>query len=157
MASFRRLDSILTHVLNRMHVHFDPNELKVREEDIPRCPCCGSFLERNLRRDEHFVEAPHMQKRPACKLFLNRSHGGNLVLLELGVGFNTPSFIRWPFERITARHQSAALVRVNLTDAEIPNAIAGRTIGLPNDSARAVQDVLEATFSEFFSKQDKSR
>lgn len=34
--------------------------------------------------------------------FVNNSTGGKLVLLELGVGFNTPAIIRWPFERITA-------------------------------------------------------
>jgi len=130
-------------LVEQLNAHINPHELKVREEDIPRCPRCGSFLERNLRRDENFVEAPHMEKRPAYEQFLNRSQDGKLVLLELGVGFNTPSIIRWPFERITARHQNAALIRVNLTAAEIPNAIRGTSIGLPNDSARVVQDVLE--------------
>jgi NAD-dependent SIR2 family protein deacetylase len=124
-----------------MNAHLDSHELKVREEDIPRCPRCRSFLERNLRRDEHFVEAPHMEKRPTYEQFLNRSQDGRLVLLELGVGFNTPSIIRWPFERIAARHENAALIRVNLNEAEIPNAIEGKSIGLPKDSSRVVQDI----------------
>ncbi|HWN95330.1 MAG TPA: NAD-dependent protein deacetylase, SIR2 family [Methylomirabilota bacterium] len=132
--------------VEQMNVHLDPHELKVREEDIPRCPRCGSFLERNLRRDEHFLEAPHMKKRPAYEQFLNRSQDGKLVLLELGVGFNTPSIIRWPFERITARLSNASLIRMNLTDVEFPPAVAEKSIGFPTDCARVVEDVLESTF-----------
>ena len=35
------------------------------------------------------------------------------VLLELGVGFNTPSIIRFPFERMAASWKDTHLVRIN--------------------------------------------
>lgn len=40
------------------------------------------------------------------------------VLLELGVGFNTPGIIRYPFERIAAANPEAMLIRVNKENAE---------------------------------------
>ena len=36
-----------------------------------------------------------------------------IVLLELGVGFNTPTIIRFPFERLNSRLPKASLIRVN--------------------------------------------
>lgn len=35
------------------------------------------------------------------------------VFLELGVGFNTPGIIRFPFERMLRQNPRAALIRMN--------------------------------------------
>jgi len=40
---------------------------------------------------------------------------GQTVLLELGVGFNTPVIIRFPFEQMAARLRNVKLVRANPT------------------------------------------
>ena len=119
----------------------DDASVLVRDSDIPRCPVCGDYLERNLRRDGHFVESPHMARQPAYADFVNRAFTGRLVLLELGVGFNTPGIIRWPFELIAQRHPNARLVRVNLQDARLPGSIGDRSIGLPEDLARVLGDL----------------
>ena len=37
----------------------------------------------------------------------------NLVFLELGVGFNTPTIIRYPFEQMTYNNKNATLIRLN--------------------------------------------
>ena len=37
----------------------------------------------------------------------------HLLLLELGVGFNTPVIIRFPFERMAAQFPQTTLVRFN--------------------------------------------
>lgn len=123
----------------------DPESLLARDTDIPRCPACGSYLERNLRRDDRFVEAPHMAREPASSEFVNRSLSGRLLLLELGVGFNTPSIIRWPFERIALKHPCATLVRVNLDNAAVPDEIGERAIVFQEDIARVLKDTLGLT------------
>ena len=128
--------------VQQMVANTDRDSLLIRDADIPRCSACGSYLERNLRRDEHFVETPHMEKRPAYTEFVNRSFSGRLLLLELGVGFNTPSIIRWPFERIALKHPSATLVRVNLNDAAVPKAIEERSIVFHEDIALVLTDFL---------------
>jgi len=130
-------------MVQRMLANLDNSKLRVREEDIPRCPYCAGYLERNLRRDDHFVEEPHMEKQHDYADFVNCSTGGKLVLLELGVGFNTPSIIRWPFERITARHPHAALIRINLDDVRVPGEIAAKSIALQQDIAQVMQALLD--------------
>ena len=45
--------------------------------------------------------------------FVEQHREGRLVLLELGVGFNTPGIIRFPFERMASEYPHTALVRFN--------------------------------------------
>ena len=40
-------------------------------------------------------------------------------MLELGVGYNTPTIIRFPFERLSAQKRNITLVRIN---RDYPNA-----------------------------------
>ena len=89
----------------------------VQSEDIPRCPHCDSLLEPNIRKGSNFVESPWMEKYYDLNKFLERSGSGKLLLLEFGVGFNTPSIVRYPFERIAATHGDSLLIRVNRDDA----------------------------------------
>ena len=126
-------------MVQQMLANLDSSKLRVREEDIPHCPNCGGYLDYNLRRDDRFVEEPYMAKHADYAAFVNCSTGGKLVLLELGVGFNTPSIIRWPFERITARHPHLTLIRINLEDARVLGEIAAKSIRFQEDIAQVIQ------------------
>lgn len=57
----------------------------------------------------------------------------NIVFLELGVGFNTPTIIRFPFEKMVKRMPKARLIRVNLSRPDIPPGIAQKGIGIRDD------------------------
>lgn len=46
--------------------------------------------------------------------FLYRSKGKNVVLLEIGVGFNTPGIIRFPFEQMTTDSEKTTLIRIRM-------------------------------------------
>jgi NAD-dependent SIR2 family protein deacetylase len=132
-------------LVQKLLANMDEATVLVQESDIPRCPSCGSYLERNLRRDGRFVESPYMERQLAYADFVNRSLTGRLVLLELGTGFNTPGIIRWPFERIISRYPRASLLRVNLEDASVPVEIEERSIGFEEDAAQVIQDLLNQT------------
>ena len=129
--------------VSQMLADLDERKLIVPEADIPLCPNCGGYLERSLRIDNSFVEAPYLQKQAGYTDFVNQSTTGKLVLLELGVGFNTPAIIRFPFEQITYRHPHAVLVRVNLDDATVPERIEARSTAIQEDIAEVVQDLLK--------------
>ncbi len=129
-------------LVQKLIANLDEANVLVQESDIPRCPSCGSYLERNLRRDSRFVESPYMERQPAYAEFVERAFTGRLVLLEFGVGFNTPRIIRWPFEQITLRHPRASLLRVNLADASVPDEIAEKSIGFNEHAAQVIQDLL---------------
>ncbi len=58
-------------------------------------------MEINIRKDDSFVEDSNWhQLHNAYKNFINNNIDKKLVLIELGVGFNTPGIIRFPFERL---------------------------------------------------------
>lgn len=72
----------------------------IPSELVPKCPVCGGNMAMNLRCDNYFVEDEAWHEaadRYAC--FLEQNKDKKVVLLELGVGFNTPIIIRFPFER----------------------------------------------------------
>jgi hypothetical protein len=109
---------------------------KIRFSDISRCPHCGGFMVPNLRCDHRFVETPHVQNIQSYKKFLADAYNKNLVLLELGVGFNTPRIIRYPFEAITLKYPNSTFIRINRDNAFVLDAIADKSVSIEEDLLR---------------------
>ncbi len=81
---------------------------------IPHDADTGERLVPNLRIDDRFVEDAHWHRQASrYKRYVERHRGDKLVLMEMGVGFNTPSIIRFPFELMAAEYSHTALVRFN--------------------------------------------
>ena len=129
-------------LVRKLIANMDHAQLLVSETDIPRCPACGGYLERNLRRDDHFVESSYRLGDLAYQEFVKHSVNGKLLILEVGVGFNTPGIIRWPFERLTFCSPQASLIRVNLGDASVPPEIAERSISFNENADWVIHDLL---------------
>lgn len=127
--------------IDKMISNMNNDKFTVQEADIPRCPKCGSYLSKNLRVDGTFVESPHMKKQKDYIDFVNNSTDGKLVLLELGVGFNTPVIIRWPFEKITSKHPNASLIRMNIDYPEVPAEIEFKCLYFNSDITEALTDM----------------
>ena len=71
-------------------------------------------MEINIRKDDSFVEDSNWhQLHNAYENFINNNIDKKLVLIELGVGFNTPGIIRFPFERLAYKYENVTLIRVN--------------------------------------------
>lgn len=89
-------------------------DCRVPTELIPHHPLTGELMSPNLRCDDTFVEDErwHRQKE-AYHEFVGKAWGHKLLLLEFGVGFNTPSIIRFPFEQMAASNSNISLVRFN--------------------------------------------
>jgi NAD-dependent SIR2 family protein deacetylase len=115
---------------------------EIHEADIPLCPRCGKYLMPNLRCDYNFVEIPHIQNAKRYEYFLHDALGKRLILLELGVGFNTPGIIRFPFEKITASYPHTTLIRINLSNADVSKGIAEKAISINEDVGKALSDIL---------------
>lgn len=120
-----------------------PSPLEIRTEDIPICPKCGRYLVPNLRCDGSFVEKPHTENVGAYTSFLEGSKQKRTVFLELGVGYNTPGIIRYPFEEFVGWHKKSTLVRVNAGDAGITPSLAARSVDLPYDLSIVMKDLTE--------------
>lgn len=90
------------------------HDCRVPSELVPVCPICGGPMEINVRKDRYFVEDERWHARANDYYhFLERAQNRKLVLLEYGVGFNTPTIIRFPFERMAASWPDTTLIRIN--------------------------------------------
>lgn len=89
-----------------------------------------------------------------CRSY-SKSIDSKLVLLELGVGFNTPTIIRFPFEKMTREHDNITLVRLNLDQAVIPESLGNKAIGINADMAESISDILNVSVSHPYPVQEQ--
>ena len=119
----------------------EQKDMRVPKALVPRCPKCGEPMTMNLRSDDTFVEDLGWNEAASRYVDFVQSHEGKkLLLLELGVGSNTPGIIKYPFWRITAQNPNATYVCINFGEAECPKQIEDRAILINADIA----DVIEA-------------
>ncbi len=112
----------------------EQREMRIPTELIPRCPVCGKPMTMNLRADDKFVEDEGWAA--ACERyerFLAAHKRDNILYLELGVGYNTPAIIKYPFWRLTAQNKKATYACINYGEAFCPEQIAGQAICLNDD------------------------
>lgn len=117
--------------------------MTIPASSVPRCPVCGGKMEMHLRVDEYFIEddAWHRAAR-RYEGFLSRHAKGNLVLLELGVGFNTPTIIRYPFEELAFFNPGALLVRMNRENMAPRLPIQSRTLNMTGPMPEVMAQLL---------------
>ncbi|MBR3019002.1 MAG: Sir2 silent information regulator family NAD-dependent deacetylase [Clostridia bacterium] len=114
----------------------------IPSELLPVCPACGKPLTMNLRSDDKFVEDDgwhRAMERYECFL---RTHGGKVLFLELGVGYNTPVIIKYPFWNMTAQNPDATYVCVNYGEAVYPEQIQERSICIDGDIGKVLADLM---------------
>lgn len=109
---------------------------------VPKCPVCGGPMNMNLRCDHYFVEddAWH-QAEENFGSFLEECENKKTVLLELGIGFNTPTIVRFPFEHLAAKKKNMTLIRLNRDEAIVPESLGERAIGINADMKQSVEDI----------------
>jgi NAD-dependent SIR2 family protein deacetylase len=118
-------------------------DCKIPSELVPKCPFCGSNMDPNLRSNQYFVQDEKWYERDASyKDFLLNAEGKKIVFLELGVGFNTPGIIRYPFERMTCHNENAILIRLNRDHLEGVQENQDKTIGFTEDMQKVMVDLL---------------
>lgn len=91
------------------------HDLTVAPEFVPVCPVCGGNMDIHVRKNQYFVQDENWNKSAdGYEEFMTEyAENGKVVLLELGIGFNTPAIIRYPFEQVTYRNPNATLIRLN--------------------------------------------
>ena len=94
------------------------HDCRIPTEMIPSMPD-GSPVSLNLRIDDTFVEDFHWhQQARQYTDFVQRASQDKLLLLEFGIGYNTPGIIRLPFEQMAQRFPHTTLVRFNRDNPE---------------------------------------
>ena len=114
-------------------------DMRIPSELIPKCPNCGRLMTTNLRVDDKFVQDAGWDAAAArYDAYLKKHANGKLLLLELGVGGNTPVIIKYPFWQMTARNPRITYACLNLGDARAPEQIADQSICIDADIAQVL-------------------
>lgn len=110
------------------------SDMRVPSDLVPHCPRCGRPMMPNLRCDASFVEDDgwHAAARRYGD-FLERHGNSRILLLELGVGGNTPAIIKYPFWRLMGENQNATYACLNLGEAAAPAQIHDRSVCVNTD------------------------
>lgn len=132
----------------------EQKDMRIPGELVPHCPVCGAPMSMNLRTDMSFVEDAgwHAAAR-RYEDFLRRHAGRHILLLELGVGRNTPGIVKFSFWRMTAENPRAVYACVNLGEAYAPGEIVNRSICIDEDIGEVIKK-LKRKNSRF--KRDKT-
>ena len=96
------------------------DDLKIPSELVPICPVCGEEMDLNLRKDSFFVEDDTWNEQNQNYIdFIEKALKGNLLLMEFGIGFNTPIIIRFPFDGLMESNENVNLARFNRSHLEM--------------------------------------
>ena len=115
--------------------------MRIPSELIPKCPNCGKPLTMNLRSDDKFVEDEGWHEAAKRYEEFNETHKGKVLYLELGVGYNTPVIIKYPFWQRTFDNPNATYACINFSDAECPEQIKDRSILIEGDIGKVLEDL----------------
>lgn len=116
--------------------------MKIPSELLPVCPHCGKPMTMNLRSDDKFVEDEGWHRAAEqYENFLRTRDGQKILFLELGVGYNTPVIIKYPFWQMTAKNPNATYACINQEQAFAPEEIASRAIVVNDDIGKILRAI----------------
>ena len=132
-------ESVIRQMIERQE------NMKIPTELLPTCPHCGKPMTMNLRCDDTFVEDEGWHKAAErYENFLRTRAGGKILFLELGVGYNTPIIIKYPFWQMTAKNPNATYVCINQGQAGCPQEIERQSVCINADIGQVLQSLSDA-------------
>lgn len=109
-------------------------DMKIPTELIPYCPVCGKPMTMNLRADDTFVQDEGWYRaNERYADFIRRHKGQQILFLELGVGMNTPTIVKYSFWRMAYEWEDAVYACLNYGEAFAPDEIKKKSICINGD------------------------
>ncbi len=99
-----------------------------------RCDSCNQQYIANYYSQDDFCESFYEKQWDFYNKWLTTTLNKNIIIIELGEGFNMPSLIRWPLEKITFINNKARFIRINSTFPQIPENISEKSKAVQFDS-----------------------
>ena len=106
-------------------------------EDI--CPHCGAPLTGNTIQAETYIEEGYLPQWNRYTAWLAGTLNKKLLILELGVGFGTPTVIRWPFEKTVSLNKKAHMYRIHGKFAQLSAEMGERAVSVPMNSVEFIR------------------
>lgn len=121
-------EDVIREMVKRQENMCIPSEL------IPRCPKCGRAMTMNLRADNSFVQDNGWYRaNERYEDFIRRHRSLRTLFLELGVGYNTPGIIKYPFWQMTAENPENVYACINFGEAAAPAEIERQSVCINGD------------------------
>lgn len=120
----------------------EQKNMRISAELLPYCPKCGKPMTMNLRSDNTFVEDEGWHAAAKrYENFVNTHKDGRILLIELGVGGNTPVIIKYPFLQLTAHNKNAVYACINFGEAFSLDTIEKQSICIDEDISKVLCDL----------------
>lgn len=121
-------------------------DMKIPSDLIPKCPVCGKPMTMNLRSDDSFVENTGWHKTAnRYRQFLESCKGRKTLFLELGVGYNTPVIIKYPFWKMTKQNPDAVYACLNFGETYAPKEIENQSVCIDGDIHDTLTKITESS------------
>ena len=118
--------------------------MAVPAELVPYCKKCGKPMTMNLRADDTFIEDEGWHNASGrYRKFLREHENKRVLFLEVGVGFNTPGIIKYPFWQMTMENAQAVYVCVNRGEAVCPQEIGRQSVCIDGDIGEVLSGLME--------------
>ncbi len=117
----------------------EQKNMRIPFELIPKC---SKPMTMNLRCDDTFVQDEEWYRASErYSDFLRRHQNTDVLFLELGVGFNTPVIIKYPFWQMTDKNPNAVYACINSGEAFCPEELKGKSICINGDIAEVLREI----------------
>ena len=115
-----------------------------QEDEFPlRCPVCGLPLKLNTIETKGYLEEGYLPQWKVYTGWLTRTLNKKLCILELGVSFDHPSVIRFPFEKTAFYNNKATMIRVNERFYQFPQEMGEKGISVRGNAVDFVHRLKE--------------
>lgn len=91
---------------------------------------CGSQAAGNVVTDEDYDESIYLPQWEVYTKWLTGTLNKKLCILELGAGFQYPSVIRFPFEKVAYFNKKASFIRIHPKMAQLTPEIKEKSISV---------------------------
>jgi NAD-dependent SIR2 family protein deacetylase len=113
--------------------------MTIPTELVPHCPKCGKPMSMNLRADDSFVQDEGWYRAAErYDNFLRARENLHILYLELGVGYNTPGIVKYPFWQMTMKNPKAVYACLNFGEAFAPGEIEHQSICINDDIGNVI-------------------
>ncbi|WP_313076270.1 hypothetical protein [Lacrimispora sp.] len=105
------------------------------------CPHCGQPLTGNTIQAEDYIEEGYLPQWNAYTYWLSATLNKRVTILELGVGFQTPTVIRWPFEKTASINNKAHLYRIHGSFSQLSDTVKGKAESISENSLEFLRNL----------------
>lgn len=113
---------------------YEGNFLKENIPELGSCSKCGGLMVLNNICTESYNESGYLSRWQRYTRWLQGTLNHRLFLLELGVGMQFPTVVRWPFEKIATYNEKAFLCRIHEKLYHLPKEISSKGCGISKNA-----------------------